>query len=78
MRFKVGDKVILNLKTKYGSVGCNYDDHNREFIIIDNYSNSDIQIQPLEESWTYGVYAIMLTPVIKPGEQLLFPFMKEE
>ena len=78
MKFKKGHRVILNLKTKHGSIGYNMDDHNREFIIIRIYFNNDIQISPLEESWAYGVHVDMLTFAIKAGEQLLFSFMKEK
>ena len=78
--FKIGDKVILNLETKHGYLGCDENDHNRVFIITNIYSDTNAIIEPLGGgvSFTYGVETEMLTPIIKIGEQLVFDWFKEK
>ncbi len=79
--FKKGDKVILDLHTVYGHLGCTEEDHNKVFRVItfiDDGIEASVVIKPLDtgDMWEYCVDSIMLHPFIQPGEQLLFSFMK--
>lgn len=70
---KVGDKILLDLNTHHGSVGCYWEDHLKVFIIIDIYLDS-VTIKLPDKNWWYNVYPEMCKPFCR---QLLFDFMLE-
>ena len=74
MKYKQGDKVILKLDTKLGRQGIGFDRHNKVCAIFSAYPSTYII---KDEDYLWGVAEIMLQPVIKIGQQLLFPFMEE-
>lgn len=74
MKFKKGDKVILNLRTSSGNLCIDMSEHNKEFTIINYYTKANIEIQRPGIDWYWYVRSEMITLA---DPQLVFEFMKE-
>ena len=73
MRFKVGDKAVLDLHTKTGSFGIPPPSHGNMVTVVHVWGANDYDVQDGVHQWS--VFGNMLKPIMEENGQYLFDFM---
>ena len=75
MRFKKGDKAVLNLHTKMGNCYIPESSHGNTVVISFVYGDSFNSYDIIDGEDRRGVYEEMLKPIMEENGQYLFNFM---